>query len=314
MTPSKSSGEKIINIKNDIYLYNNMSLSRRELELKFYKINYFFNIEHYDKSRENVTKIFNDTLFDFFKHHYSERTKFQYDDDNYYQICHLRIKDNYIFARFYKLKDIQDKEWEHDGDDYIEKPQQKQELIDNYIYIDMVTHHAVVETQPIYSSGKVVKVIERWYGKHRKYNQTLNFRNLKNKKDFLPLLKEAHKIISAKFTLYPSNIDIDKLTKGLDDAIHRLKLSKLKQEMKSKQGMNFQVDEPDLFNSALYHSLRGNGDSPQIDIEDERGNVKKISKKIKDIMRIIESVEKPDDLIKFLKEQLEDVKRELDEY
>ncbi|MFW5895440.1 MAG: hypothetical protein ACOCT9_01720 [archaeon] len=291
-------------------LFNNivkLGTMNKTTELKFIKINYMpLHLTDYHKKDVEPRELFNERLKRFFVENFEKENKYRF-QNNDYQIAALSIEENLIFGKLWKLKERKDKEFPWTGDDYDTRPQYTDDYQFNYFLFTLDTHHGIIEDQHGYSSTTVMKVFKNWFEKHFEIEEGFNYQYIKNKKKFMKLLNEAHKITYAKFTLYPSNIDYDFISKPLDDELHKLGIDELSEEMKSEEGIEKELERPNLFSSSLVQSLRGNGEDPIIKTQDEKGNIEKISTKIEKVVMEVEKLENIKKMKNILLSQLKEI-------
>ena len=80
--------------------------------------------------------------------------------------------------------------------------------------------------------------------------------------------------------------------------------------MESDEGIQLDMNEPNIFSSALVQSLRGNGKPPKIRIEDKSGKKQEVSTTSYEIVKIIKEIEEIElkkEMIKLLRTLLEEL-------
>ena len=286
---------------------------KSSINLKFLKINYLNNLIYFD-GKNNPKQLFTNKLTNFFKENFETHTIFDYDGMQY---CFgaLEIGDKYIFGKLWKLKKKQDKDFPWDGKDYKPTPQIEADYHFAYFYINTLSNHLVLQDERDLTSETSVSVLISWFDSFHDLKDGLNLQYLKSKKDFIKELQEAYRIIYAKFTVYPSNIDFDNISEPLDNSMHELEISEMKQEIKSNQGVKLDLENPNIFSSSLAQSMRGNGKDPEVRVKDRNGNISILSKKIKHIRKQVDNLGDVNDTWRIktiLISQLNEVIKELD--
>jgi hypothetical protein len=293
--------------KNDLDSEENM---RRYLRINFYKINYLGNLLYYENGKE-PREVFHRILKDFFIKNFKEHKQYKH-IDNFYQICKLQTDKDFIFGKLWKLKEKVSENFKFNGNDYVGEPINEKDYIFNYFFISLKTHHIVIQDRDEYASGKVRYIFQKWFDEFTKTENSIDIRILKDKTDFIKKLKDAHKIIFAKFVVYPSNFDFDEISEPLDKALRRHNINKLTEEMESKDGLDLDLEgKPNIISSAIAQSLRGNGKEPIIKTENEKGKIEIITQKMKQITRQLEETDDVESIKSELKNLLEDVLKEL---
>lgn len=306
--------QKIMQNNKMYILYFECAVSmviKRVVKLKFFKINYLNSLFYYNGNKE-PRDIFHEKIKDFFQKNFKKQNKFEH-LENYFQICALEIGNDFIFGKVWKLKEKLAEDFHFDGYDYVEEPFSEKDYVYNFFYISLKTNHIVIQHQNGYSSGKVRYILEKWYDDFYKIENGIVIQTLKDKKDFIKRLIESYKIIYAKFIVYPSNFDYDDISKPFDESLHKRRISKLTEIMESKEGMDLDLEKPNIVSMPLAQSLRGNGKDPVIKTQDRQGRIRIISQRLKHIMRQIEETDDIESIKNELKNQLLDVLSELND-
>ncbi|MCX6742460.1 MAG: hypothetical protein NTX24_04810 [Candidatus Pacearchaeota archaeon] len=283
------------------------------LNLRFLKINYLNNICYYIKEK-NPKEVFTLKLINFFKENFDSKSIFNFQGMNY-RFGAVEIGQNHICGKLWELKKKHEKDYPWTGTDYEIKPQLGADYRFAWFYIDIQTKHLVLQDERDLTPDKAIQVLCSWFDDFHGIKEGINIQYLKSKKDFLNELKEAYKIVYAKFILYPSNFDYDGISKPLDDSLHALEISEMKQEIKSNNGVKLELDKPNVFSSSLAQALRGNGKDPEIKTQDKKGNITILTKKMKHIKKQIQGFKDINDIKKIkphLIAQLKEVIKEMD--
>lgn len=283
------------------------------LILRFLKINYLNNLIYYIKEK-NPKEVFTAKLINFFKENFDSKSIFNFQGMDY-RFGALEIGQNHICGKLWELKKKHEKDYPWTGTDYEIKPQLGEDYRFSWFYIDIETKHLVLQDERDLTPDKSIQVLCSWFDDFHGIKEGINIQYLKSKKEFLDELKEAYKIVSAKFVLYPSNFDYDGISKPLDDSLHALEISEMKEEIKSNNGIKLDLDKPNVFSSSLAQALRGNGKDPEIKTQDKKGNISILTKKMKHIKTQVEGLKDITD-IKVIKPiliaQLKEVIKEMD--
>lgn len=308
--------------KNKILKEDKHTINIKEVEmakksainLRFLKINYLNNLFYYTKDKI-PKEVFNQRIINFFKENYESHSIFNFDGMEY---CFggIEITDKYIFGKLWKLKKKIDKDFPWNGKDYEPKNQMGEDYHFSYFYIDMNTKHLVVQDERELIVERFVEIISSWFDSFHNVKDGINFKYLNSKKDFIKELEGAYKVISAKFVVYPSNLDFDSISKPLDDEMHNLGISEIKQEIKSNEGVKLNLEKPNIFSSSLAQAMRGNGEIPEVKTQNKNGSITLLSKKIKHIKKQIQSIKdlnNSPEIKKLLINELKDVLKNLSE-
>lgn len=284
------------------------------INLKFLKINYLSNIYYYEKDK-TPKQVFTTKLINFFKENFETGTIFTYNGMGY-RFGAVEIDNNSIFGKLWELKEKHEKDYPWTGKDYEIKPQLGADYHFSYFYIDTEHKHLVIQDERELTAEKTIQIIGSWFDSFHEVKGGMDIQYLKIKKEFFEELKDAYKIISAKFVLYPSNFDFDRMSKPLDDELHKLGISEVKEEIKSNEGIKMDLENPNRFSSMLAQSLRGNGKDPEIKTQNKNGSVSIITKKIKHIQRQILGIKDITDIRTIrpkIINELKDVMKEMDD-
>ena len=278
----------------------NIMPKEKNIELRFFKINYQHNFDYYT-GKISPKQNFQNKLLNFFKNQNKKNIHFKYKGKEY-QLCHIKVNEKkFIFGKLWKLKKKRGKDfpWNEKEKDYNIKPRVTDDFNFNYFYISLTTNHLVIQNQRGFSSKFCIQLMSNWFDKIMSMKEGIIFQSLKDKTKFINQLKEAYKITYAKFTVYPSNHDWEFISQSLDEELKKKKISKLTQEVESNQGMIFDTEKENILSAPLAQSLRGNGENPVIKIEDKEGNISIISNKIRVIRRQIKEMDKMKDSLKY---------------
>jgi len=283
-------------------------MSGGNLKLKFGKINYKTNLEAFNNNQK-PKDFFHQQLINFLTNNFENEEKFLM-GDKYYQICALDINEDYIFGKLWRLRDKTTKGYMWTGTDYEPTPEKNQDYVFNYFLITLDTHHIIIQERRRYKARKVIWVLQHWFDEYYNISKGIEIQFLKQKRDILEILKRSKKITYAKFVLYPSNIDFDFISEPLDKELKKRKIKKYTEEMESDEGIQLDMNEPNIFSSALVQSLRGNGKPPKIRIEDKSGKKQEVSTTSYEIVKIIKEIEEIElkkEMIKLLRTLLEEL-------
>lgn len=283
---------------------------KRYLHFKFLKVNYLNNIIYYTQKGKTPKQAFHDRIAIFFEKNETNGKIFNYRKINY-RFGGLEITQDYVFGKLWKLRKKPDKDFPWNGKDYIIKQQIGKDYVFNCFMFFFKTNHLVLQDAMEYTAETLKNVFQSWFDKFYNTKNSINLQYLKDKKGFIKQLKDAHKIIRAKFTVYPSNFDYDFLSEPLDKELKRLNVNRLDQEMTSETKIKLDLKKPNVFVSPLVQSLRGNGESPKVKISDKHGFVSEISPKKRHIKREIEDTHDLNNVKRCIIKQLELILEEM---